>query len=126
AARPLLADGDPGEVTAPGQAERRARAAEEAAAALDAALPAPIDHVLLQADLTAIAPGPLETSLARTMSLLADVESRGGATVYRFGPATVRRALDAGLSGDDVLTLLARHSRTPVPQPLTYLVQDTA
>jgi len=112
AVRPLLVEGAGGEL--------------DAADSLDDALPAPIDHVLLQADLTAIAPGPLEPELARTMALLADVESRGGATVYRFGPTSVRRALDAGLSGDDVLAVLGRHSRTPVPQPLAYLVTDTA
>ncbi|HEY6795602.1 MAG TPA: helicase-associated domain-containing protein, partial [Kineosporiaceae bacterium] len=116
-ALPLLPAGGGGTAGDPGAA---------AADALDAALPPPVDHVLLQADLTAIAPGPLEPGLARSMALLADVESRGGATVYRFGPATVRRALDAGTSGDDILALLAAHSRTPVPQPLAYLVQDTA
>ncbi|MBH0243709.1 helicase-associated domain-containing protein, partial [Streptomyces cavourensis] len=59
-------------------------------------LPEPLDHVLLQADLTAVAPGPLERPLAETLSVLADVESKGGATVYRFTPGSVRRALDAG------------------------------
>ena len=54
-----------------------------AAAAIDPHLPRPVDHVLLQADLTAVAPGPLETEVARRLHLLADVESRGGATVYR-------------------------------------------
>jgi hypothetical protein len=94
--------------------------------ALEPLLPAPLDHVLLQADLTAIAPGPLENDLAREMSLLADVESTGGATVYRFSDSSLRRALDAGRSATDVLALLAARSRTPVPQPLEYLVLDVA
>ena len=96
------------------------------AAALDAALPEPVDHVLLQADLTAVAPGPLRPDVARELSLAADVESRGGATVYRFTPASVRRALDAGRTGEELLRTLVEHSRTPVPQPLEYLVADTA
>jgi hypothetical protein len=96
------------------------------AAALDAALPAPVDHVLLQADLTAVAPGPLRPDVARELALAADVESRGGATVYRFTPASVRRALDAGRTGEELLRTLTDHSRTPVPQPLEYLVADTA
>ncbi|KQX67033.1 helicase C-terminal domain-containing protein [Angustibacter sp. Root456] len=86
----------------------------------------PIDHVLLQADLTAVAPGPLDTTVGRLMQLSADVESRGGATVYRFGPSSVRRALDAGASADQLLADLAAASRTPVPQPLEYLVRDVA
>ena len=95
-------------------------------AALAGLLPAALDHVLLQADLTAVAPGPLEPGLARSIRLLADVESTGGATVYRFTEATVRRAFDAGWTASDVTALLTAHSRTPVPQPLTYLVEDVA
>ncbi|MGH8894791.1 MAG: helicase-associated domain-containing protein, partial [Actinomycetes bacterium] len=94
--------------------------------ALAAALPPLLDHVLLQADLTAVAPGPLESDLARRLRLVADVESTGGATVYRFSDRSVRRAFDAGWSAGDVADLLAQHSRTPVPQPLTYLVDDVA
>ncbi|MCW2814302.1 MAG: hypothetical protein JWN84_1757 [Nocardioides sp.] len=93
--------------------------------ALAALLPEPVDHVLIQADLTAVAPGPLEAVLARSLQLLADVESRGGATVYRFTPSSVRRALDVGWTAVEVHDFLATVSRTPVPQPLTYLVDDT-
>ena len=97
----------------------------DAAPSLDALLPDPVDHVLIQADLTAIAPGPLETDLARRLQLLADVESRGGATVYRFTPGSVRRALDVGWSAVEIHEFLGTVSRTPVPQPLSYLVDDT-
>ncbi|AZQ35591.1 DNA-binding protein [Streptomyces cyaneochromogenes] len=89
-------------------------------------LPEPLDHVLLQADLTAVAPGPLQRPLAAVLDVLADVESKGGATVYRFTPASVRRALDAGRSASDLHAFLAEHSRTPVPQPLAYLIDDVA
>ncbi|MFF2365081.1 helicase-associated domain-containing protein [Streptomyces sp. NPDC058122] len=104
----------------------RAAAAARAAALLAPLLPEPLDHVLLQADLTAVAPGPLERPLADTLGVLADVESKGGATVYRFTPASVRRALDAGRSASDLHAFLAAHSRTPVPQPLAYLIDDMA
>lgn len=89
-------------------------------------LPAPVDHVLLQADLTAIAPGPLESTLGRALALLAEVESRGGATVYRFSATSVRRAFDAGWSAAEVHAFLAGASRTPVPQALAYLVDDVS
>jgi hypothetical protein len=94
--------------------------------AIDTHLPSPVEHVLLQADLTAVAPGRLEGSLAQFMRLVADVESRGGATVYRFSPQSVRRGLDAGWSAAQVLAALQDASRTPVPQPLEYLVGDVA
>ena len=106
--------------------------AEQAAASAAAArilaplLPEPLDHVLLQADLTAVAPGPLERPLADMLDVLADVESKGGATVYRFTPGSVRRALDAGRSASDLHDFLTAHSRTPVPQPLAYLIDDVA
>jgi hypothetical protein len=89
-------------------------------------LPAPLDHVLVQADLTVVAPGPLQTDLAAQIGLVADVESAGGATVYRVTPASVRRALDAGRSASDLHLLFKQRSRTPIPQALTYLIDDVA
>jgi hypothetical protein len=94
--------------------------------ALVGLLPEPVDHVLLQADLTAVAPGPLESSLARRLQVAADVESRGGATVYRFTTGSVRRAMDLGWTAVELHDFVASLSRTPVPQPLTYLIDDTA
>lgn len=99
---------------------------DAAVAAITPHLPHPVDHVLLQADLTAVAPGPLEAELARTLHLVADVESRGGATVYRFTPGSVRRAFDAGWTAVEVHEFVGSVSRTPVPQPLTYLVDDVS
>jgi hypothetical protein len=111
---------------APHSPAEQAAAATRAARLLAPLLPEPLDHVLLQADLTAVAPGPLERPLADTLGVLADVESKGGATVYRFTPGSVRRALDAGRSASDLHAFLAAHSRTPVPQPLAYLIDDVA
>jgi hypothetical protein len=104
----------------------RAEAAERAPPRRAPRRPGPQDHVLLQADLTAVAPGPLQRPLAEMLDVLADVESKGGATVYRFTPASVRRALDAGRTAADLHAFLAEHSRTPVPQPLAYLIDDVA
>ncbi|MET0838115.1 MAG: helicase-associated domain-containing protein [Marmoricola sp.] len=101
-------------------------AGDDPTEALEDLLPAPVDHILLQADLTAIAPGPLEQDLARRLALVADVESRGGATVYRFAASSVRRAFDAGWSAAEVHEFVASTSRTPVPQSLSYLVDDVS
>lgn len=97
-----------------------------AAQALSRVLPPTVDGVLLQGDLTAVAPGRLPDALARELDLVADAESRGGGAVYRFSAASVRRALDAGRTGEDLLAWLRSASATPVPQPLEYLVMDTA
>ncbi|MFF7312821.1 helicase-associated domain-containing protein [Streptomyces sp. NPDC008137] len=111
---------------APLSPAEQAVASAAAARLLTPQLPEPLDHVLLQADLTAVAPGPLRRPLADMLGVLADVESKGGATVYRFTPGSVRRALDAGQAASDLHAFLAAHSRTPVPQPLAYLIDDVA
>ncbi|MEV6371055.1 helicase-associated domain-containing protein [Micromonospora musae] len=97
-----------------------------AARALDALLPAPVDHFLMQADLTLVVPGPPEPALAAELDAVAELESAGGASVHRVTTGSVRRALDAGYSADDLHALFRRRSRTPVPQSLTYLVDDVA
>lgn len=97
-----------------------------AAAALEPLLPDPVDHVLVQADLTAIAPGPLEIDLAMHLAEVADVDSRGGATVYRFTTDSIRRGLDAGRSAEEIKGFLREASRTPIPQALDYLIDDVA
>jgi Helicase conserved C-terminal domain len=89
-------------------------------------LPEPVDHVLAQPDLSLVAPGPLVRELADTLGVVADVESSGGATVFRVSDASVRRALDAGWSAADLHDFFGRASRTPVPQALDYLVDDVA
>jgi hypothetical protein len=97
-----------------------------AAKAMAESMPAPVDHVLVQADLTVVAPGPLEPALAVELAQLANVESAGSATVYRVTETSVRRALDAGRSAEDLHDLFRTRSRTPVPQSLSYLIDDVA
>lgn len=94
--------------------------------ALRAALPPEVDEVLLQGDLTGIVPGRPSQALALLLERSADVESRGAATTVRFSASSVTRALDHGTTADELLDALARRSRVPVPQPLEYLVRDTA
>ncbi|HYP44694.1 MAG TPA: helicase-associated domain-containing protein [Propionibacteriaceae bacterium] len=88
--------------------------------------PAPVDQIVVQADLTAVAPGPLPYALASELRLLADQESRGGGGVYRFSATSVRRGFEAGWSSTQVHRWLEQHSATPIPQPLAYLIDDMA
>ncbi len=119
AARALLRSPDP-------DGNGGQEAVEDAARVGAASLPAPLDHVLVQADRTIVAPGPLQPELAAELALLAEVESGGSATVYRVTESSVRRALDAGRGAEDLHELLRTRSRTPVPQSLTYLIDDVA
>ena len=99
---------------------------EEPVLGVEASLPKPVDHILIQADNSAVAPGPLTAELSAEMGTIADIESRGGATVYRFSEASIRRGLDHGKTGDQIRTFLIKTSKTPMPQPLDYLITDVA
>ena len=89
-------------------------------------LPAPIDHFLVQADLTVVVPGPLERQLAEELAAVATVESAGTAMVYRVSEQSIRHALDIGKTAGALHSLFDKHSKTPVPQGLTYLIDDVA
>lgn len=117
-ARTPLAPGRP----AAGATDLCARLAD----ALGPLLPEPVEELLLQADLTAVAPGPLVPRVAARLARMADVESTGAATVYRFTEDSLRRAFDSGLTAEDLHDDLARWGRTGIPQGLTYLIDDTA
>jgi hypothetical protein len=93
---------------------------------IEAALPKPVDHILIQADNSAVAPGPLTLELANAIGTIADIESRGGASVYRFSEASIRRGLDHGQTGDQIKDFLKKISKTPMPQPLEYLIADVS
>ena len=99
---------------------------EESVLGVETSLPKPVDHILIQADNSAVAPGPLTAELSAEMGTIADIESRGGATVYRFSEASIRRGLDHGKTGDQIRSFLIKTSKTPMPQPLDYLITDVA
>lgn len=107
-------------------AGREALAEHDAAQAMAAALPKPVEEFLLQADLTLTIPGPTTHDFAAAVGVIADLESAGGAAVYRVTDASVRRALDSGRTSAEVHAFFVAHSVTPVPQGLTYLVDDVA
>ncbi|MGH9105910.1 MAG: helicase-associated domain-containing protein, partial [Acidimicrobiales bacterium] len=81
-------------------------------------------EVVLQADLTAVAAGELPPGLAAELGLLADVESEGHATVYRFSEASLRRGFEQGRTARQVVAFLEKYAAKGVPQVLSYLVED--
>ncbi len=128
--RALVADATDGDGRDPlgigPDGNRSPGAPSPAAQALDRLLPAPVDHVLVQADLSVVVPGPPEPDLANELAAVADQESAGGASVFRVTAESIRRALDTGFAAGDLHALFQRRSRTPVPQALAYLIDDMA
>ncbi|KAA0916914.1 helicase-associated domain-containing protein [Dietzia sp. ANT_WB102] len=126
AARTLVGDRRAPTADAPTHGGTPAPGVDDLEPVLVAALPDPVSEVIVQADLTILAPGPLVPELAAEFMLLADVESAGAATTFRVTETSLRRALDAGRTAAGIRDLLTRTSITPVPQSLDYLIEDVA
>lgn len=93
-------------------------------ATLGGILPPPVHMLIVQADMTILAPGRLTPDDEATLRGFADLESTGMASVWRVTGESLRRAAGAGESADSVLGFL--RSMTPdLPQSLEYLVTDT-
>lgn len=132
--------GGPGGPTDPGDADRAEEAGGEAhaeplsddealtalEAALAADLPAAVEMILVQSDLTAIVPGRPAPELATLLERTSVVESRGGALTVRFTPESVRGALDVGYRAEEITQELGRYSPAPLPDSLSVLIQDAA
>jgi hypothetical protein len=115
-----------GALSTPGRALLEDDDPQVAVDAMNRVLPKPIAHFFVQADLTVVVPGPLQRDLAEQLAAIATVESAGTAMVYRVSEQSIRHALDIGKTRDWMHALFANHSKTPVPQGLTYLIDDVA
>ncbi|GAA3734580.1 hypothetical protein GCM10022239_08350 [Leifsonia bigeumensis] len=89
-------------------------------------LPDPVDKVYLQHDLSAVAPGPLEPGIDARLRSMAEVDGRAIASRFRFSAASLGRAIAAGETAGSLLEFLEEVSLTGVPQPLGYLIGETA
>ena len=100
--------------------------ADAASTAMAALFPPEVDQVYVQHDLSIIAPGPLVASVDARLRGFAEVEARGVASSYRVTAASLTRALIAGETADEIRAFLGTISLTGIPQPLDYLLTDTA
>ncbi|WP_439902653.1 helicase-associated domain-containing protein [Microbacterium azadirachtae] len=126
----LVADGPEDAADAVGAETPWARAAREGAEpepqGLSAYVPAEVDRIFLQNDLTAIAPGPLLPALDLRLRAMATRESASQASSYRFTADSLTAALSSGETEESVLAFLEEISLTGVPQPLRYLLAQSA
>ncbi len=97
---------------------------EGAARSLAPFAPSVVSAFVVQADLSAMAPGELAPAVRTELELVADVESTGAATVYRFSESSLLRGFQAGRTAEEITAFLQAHATRGVPQPLAYLVAD--
>ncbi|MFN3708884.1 helicase-associated domain-containing protein [Microcella sp.] len=97
-----------------------------AADALAPHLPPEVRQVYLQHDLTIVSPGPLAAELDERLRGVADVEAAGLAGRYRLTADSVTRAIARGESAQTLTDFLTALSLTGVPQPVAYLIDETA
>jgi hypothetical protein len=112
--------------TEPRWAAALRRGEPEATSSLEVLLPTEVDRIFLQNDLTAIAPGPLQPALDNRLRGMSEHESAAQASSYRFTAESISRALVDGETESGILAFLHEVSLTGVPQPLEYLVAQTA
>ncbi len=99
---------------------------DAAIAAMGALFPTEVDRFYLQPDLSIVAPGPLVADVDERLRGMADVETLGLASTYRVTAGSITRALVAGETVDGIREFLATASLTGLPQPVEYLLDDTA
>jgi hypothetical protein len=99
---------------------------DEASNAIAALFPPEVERVYLQHDLTIVSPGPLTPAVDGRLRTLADVESRALASTYRVSAASLNRAIGTGETAESLREFLGRISMSGIPQPLDYLIAETA
>lgn len=97
-----------------------------ARALCSAALPAEVQQLYVQNDLSVIAPGPLRAADDVFLTRIADLEARGTASTWRISPDSLARALGEGTSHEEIAAFLTRLSPTGTPQALRFMLDDLA
>ena len=99
---------------------------EVASKLLSAHLPKTQNKIIIQADLTIIAVGPLPTDKELELRRFVETERIGVASTYRISNLSVTYGLETGLSEADIRSLLTELTSTSLPQPVDYLIREAA
>jgi hypothetical protein len=93
---------------------------------LETYLPKSQNKIIVQADLTIIAVGPLPTDKELKLRRFVETERIGIASTYRISTLSVTFGLETGLTEADIRDLLTELSGTLLPQPVDYLIREAA
>lgn len=89
-----------------------------------AGLPRVDEKLIIQSDLTLIAPSPLPTALEIRLRRFADTEQVGMASSYRLSALSISHALETGMQISEIRQLLLSLSGRDLPQPVEYLLKE--
>lgn len=87
-------------------------------------LPAQAKRLIIQADLTLIAPSPLPTEVEIQLRRIADTEQIGMASSYRLSALSISHGLETGMTASEIRLLLQDLSDRELPQPVDYLLRE--
>lgn len=93
---------------------------------LEENLPATQNRIIIQADLTIIAVGPLPTAKELELRRFVETERIGVASTYRINTLSVTYGLETGLTEKGIRDLLLELSGGALPQPVDYLIREAA
>jgi hypothetical protein len=93
---------------------------------IDKQLPKTQNKVIVQADLTVISTGPLDTETELMLRRFVDIERIGVASSYRISPLSLTYGMETGLTETQIRATLKSLSGTELPQPVDYLLRETA
>ncbi|MEY4436997.1 MAG: hypothetical protein RL100_461 [Actinomycetota bacterium] len=91
---------------------------------ISANLPVDQDRIIVQADLSIIAPGPLPTEKEIMLRRFADTEQIGLASTYRLSALSLSHGLETGLEVSQIRKFLNSLSDKSLPQPVEYLINE--
>ena len=115
-----------GAMSSAGRRAAQGADARQLASAIRPHIVGELERVHVQGDHTIVAPGPLTPQVGRRLRTIADVESRGHATVLRLTPNSVRRALATDPDPQVWIDFLGAISSNQLPQSIGYLIGDAA
>ncbi len=100
--------------------------AKAAQSSIKAHFPATSNRIIVQADLSVIAPGPLALDLEKKLRAVLEADKVGLASHFRISALSLSYALETGLAVDQIQSTLVELSGKALPQPVEYLLADVA
>ena len=87
-------------------------------------LPKAVETFVVQADLSIISLGPLTPGLHKQLGMVASAEDLGLASRFRLSAQSICHAMESGMSIGEISAFLEKHSKGPLPQPVSYLLAE--